>query len=203
MSSSSPGPDPLIARARAGDAAALGRLLEAYRNYLRLLARSLIGQVLRLRLDPSDLIQETFLEAYRDFPGFAGSGEHELVAWLRRILVRNLVDQVRYHRAPSRDDRLHESLEALLERSGREVHETLAGRFSSPSAQAARREHAVLLADALAGLPADYREVIMLRNFDHLAFEDVAARMDRSSGAVRMLWVRALERLAGAMEVAR
>src|SRR6185312_8430755 len=144
MSYSCLGPDSLIARARAGDVAALGRLLEVYRNYLRLLARSLIGQTLRLRLDPSDLIQETFLEAHRDFPRFAGSGEPELVAWLRRILVRNLADQVRYHRAPIRDARLQESLEARLERSGRDAHLALAGRFSTPSAQAAHREHAVL-----------------------------------------------------------
>src|SRR4051812_21925539 len=141
MPSLSPGPETLITRARAGDVAALGRLLDAYRNYLRLLARSLIGQALRLRLDPSDLIQETFLEAHRDFPRFAGSGEPELVAWLRRILVRNLADQVRYHRAPSRDDRLQESLDAMLDRSGRDAHLALAGAFSSPSAQAARREH--------------------------------------------------------------
>src|SRR5262245_39307199 len=84
MSQSSPGPEPLIARARAGDSEALGRLLESYRNYLRMLSRSLIGQTLRLRLDSSDLIQETFLEAHRDFPKFAGTGEPELAAWLRR-----------------------------------------------------------------------------------------------------------------------
>ena len=200
---SNPGPDTLIARARAGDASALGQLLEAYRNYLRLVARSLIGDALRLCLDPSDLIQETFLEAHRDFPRFAGSGEPELVVWLRRILVRNLADQARYHRAARRDDRQHESLEAMLERTGRDAHLALTAHSSSPSAQAARREHAVLLANALADLPADYREVIMLRNFDHLVFDEVAARMGRSAGAVRMLWVRALERLAGALEAAR
>jgi RNA polymerase sigma-70 factor (ECF subfamily) len=200
MSQSSPGPDPLIARARAGDAEALGRLLESYRNYLRMLSRSLIGQTLRLRLDSSDLIQETFLEAHRDFPKFAGSGEPELAAWLRRILVRNLADQVRYHRAPRRDERLERSLEAMLERSGREASAALGANLSSPSAQAARRENAVLLADALAALPANYREVILLRNFDHLPFEQVAVRMGRSTGAVRMLWVRALEHLSRSLE---
>src|SRR4051794_40708516 len=137
-----PGPVPelLIDQARGGDAAALGRLLEMYRNYLRLLARSLLGRALRLRVDPSDLVQETFLDAHRDFPRFAGGGEPELVAWLRRILVRNLADQVRHHRAPIRDERLQESLEGMLGRAGNEVHEAMAGRFSSPSAQASRRE---------------------------------------------------------------
>jgi RNA polymerase sigma-70 factor (ECF subfamily) len=190
------GPEPLIERARAGDDAALGHLLELYRNYLRLLARSLIGRALRLRLDPSDLVQETFLAAHRQFAGFAGRGEPELAAWLRRILVRNLADQVRRHRAGRRDDRLHRSLEAMLDHSGREVQAALACRLSSPSAQAARRESSVVVANALEALPADYREVILLRNFEHLPFGEVAARMGRSPGAVRMLWARALEQLA-------
>src|SRR3954447_9231240 len=148
MTDASPGPELLIQRARAGDAAALGRLLEMYRNYLRLLARSLLGRALRLRVDASDLVQDTFLDAHRDFERFVGGGEPELVAWLRRILVRNLADQVRYHRAPIRDERLQESLEAMLGRPGHEFGEALAGRFSSPSAQASRREQSVLLADA-------------------------------------------------------
>jgi RNA polymerase sigma-70 factor (ECF subfamily) len=195
-----PPPEILLAQARGGDAAALGRLLELYRNYLRLVARSLLGRVLRLRLDPSDLVQETFLDAHRDFAQFTGAGEPELIAWLRRTLVRNLADQARRHRAPGRDPRREESLEAMLERSGDDAHEVLAGRLPSPSAQASRRERAVLLADALAALPADYREVILLRNFEHLPFDQVAAHMERSPGAVRMLWARALERLAGALE---
>ncbi len=196
-------PEFLIEQAQGGDAAALGRLLELYRNYLRLVARSLIGRGLRLRLDPSDLVQETFLDAHRDFPRFAGCGEPELVAWLRRILVRNLADQARRHRAAVRDDPLQGSLEAMLERTGHQVHAAMAKQISSPSAQASRREQSVLLADALAGLPVDYRDVIMLRNFDHLPFDQVAARMDRSAGAVRMLWTRAIEQLARALEGAR
>jgi RNA polymerase sigma-70 factor (ECF subfamily) len=191
-----PAPEILLARARGGDAAALGHLLELYRNDLRLVARSLLGRVLRLRLDPSDLVQETFLDAHRDFAQFTGAGEPELLAWLRRILARNLADQARRHRAPGRDPRREESLEALIERPGDDAHELLAGRLPSPSpsAQASRRERAVLLADALADLPADYRDVILLRNFEHLPFDQVAARMGRSPGAVRMLWARALER---------
>ncbi len=108
----------LLERARAGDLDAFGELLAQYRNYARLLARTLIGTTLRLRLDPSDLVQETFLEAHRDFPRFEGATEREVVAWLRRILVRNLADQARRQKAGLRDYRRQESLEAVLERSG-------------------------------------------------------------------------------------
>ena len=189
------GPEELIGLARGGDASALGRLLDQYRDYLALVARSLIGAALRARLDPSDLLQETFLEAHRDFARFEGRGEPDLVAWLRRILVRNLADQARRHRSMGRDPRREESLEALLERSDRPLSWALASPAVSPSEQASRSEQDVLLADALARLPKDYREVILLRNKDHLPFEEVAARMGRSAGATRMLWVRALERL--------
>jgi RNA polymerase sigma-70 factor (ECF subfamily) len=60
-------PDQLMALARDGDQSALGKLLDLYRNYLRLVARSLIGAGLRVKLEPSDLVQETFLKAHRDF----------------------------------------------------------------------------------------------------------------------------------------
>lgn len=187
--------EPLLKQARAGDAAALGRLLEGYRNYLRLMARSLIGQALGPKLDPSDLVQETFLEAQRDFPRFLGDGEPELVAWLRRILVHNLANQVEHHRAGRRDHRRQLSLEAELDRSSAALHHMLAAPISSPSARAVRREEAVRLADALERLPADYREVFVLRNLEHLPFEHVAVRMGRSAGAVRKLWGRALVHL--------
>jgi RNA polymerase sigma-70 factor (ECF subfamily) len=194
------GPEDLIGQARGGDAPALGRLLDQYRDYLALVARSLIGPALRARLDPSDLLQETFLEAHRDFARFEGRGESDLLAWLRKILVRNLADQARRHRTMGRDLRREESLEALLEKSDRPLQGVLAAPASSPSEQASRREQDVLLADALARLPSNYRDVILLRNMDHLSFEEVARRMNRSPGAARMLWVRALERLNRELE---
>jgi RNA polymerase sigma-70 factor, ECF subfamily len=196
-------PDLLLPRARVGDDEARGRLLELYRNYLRLLARSLIGGALRIRLDPSDLVQEVFLKAHREFASFAGQGEPELVVWLRQILIRTLADQARHHRRQARDHRRQESLEAMLDRSGREVQQALATHASSPSAAAARREQAVLLADALTRLPDDYREVFILRTLEHVPLDQIADRMGRSTGAVRMLWTRAVERLSRLLEERR
>ncbi len=186
-------PEILLQRARAGDEAARGRLLELYRNYLRVLARTLIGQALRARLDASDLVQETFLKAHREFAQFLGGGERELVGWLRQTLVRTLANQARHHKARGRDMRRQESLEAALDRSSLAVQEALAApSASSPSLRAIRREEAVLLADALERLPADYREVFILRNLEHVPVEQVAARMGRSVNAVRKLWTRAM-----------
>jgi RNA polymerase sigma-70 factor (ECF subfamily) len=186
----------LLRQARAGEAAALARLLELYRNYLRILARTQLDANLRVQLEASDLVQETLLEAHRDFVQFAGSTERELMAWLRQILVRNLADQIKRLKTAGRNWHRQESLEVLLDRSSLELDRALANGISSPSAQASRREQAVLLADALARLPPEYREVIVLRNLEHRKFDDIAQRMGRSSGAARMLWARALEKLS-------
>jgi RNA polymerase sigma-70 factor, ECF subfamily len=189
-------PEILLGRARAGDEAALGPLLDLYRNYLRLLARALIGQALRVRLDASDLVQETFLKAHRDFGQFLGSTEPELTAWLRQILVRTLANQAKFHRRQGRNYKKAESLEAMLDRSSAAIHRALASPNASPSEHAVQREHAVLLADALEKLPADYREVFILRNLEHIPFDEIAVRMDRSPGAARVLWKRAMDRLS-------
>jgi RNA polymerase sigma-70 factor (ECF subfamily) len=193
-------PERLIVEARGGDLAALGHLLELYRNYLRLVARSLIGVTLRVKLEPSDLVQETFLKAHRDFSGFRGWSEGELVVWLRHILVRSLADQVKHHRRKGRDHQRHESLDLLLDRSDEAIRQAIASHAPSPSEQAARREQAVLLANAVSQLPLDYREVFILRTLEHVPFEEIAVKMGRSVGAVRMLWTRALERLNKMLE---
>jgi RNA polymerase sigma-70 factor (ECF subfamily) len=193
-------PDGLLEQARAGDGHALGQLLELYRNYLRLVGRSLIRRPLQVRLDASDLVQETFLRAQKEFPRFRGSSEPELIAWLRRILVNHLANQVKHHVGRGRDIHRQESLEGLLERSGLAVHQALAASVGSPSSHAARREQAVLLADALSRLPEDYRTVFVLRNVEDLPVQEIAARMGRSPKAVRHLWGRALLALRRALE---
>src|SRR5436190_18630343 len=88
----------LLAIARNGDPAALNGLFEACRNYVGLLARTQVESWLRAKVDPSDLVQQTLLEAYRDFGRFHGKTEAEWLAWLRRIVTHNALDFARqYH----------------------------------------------------------------------------------------------------------
>jgi RNA polymerase sigma-70 factor (ECF subfamily) len=189
-------PEQLINEARGGDAAKLGRLLEAYRRYLSLLARLQIGQHLQGKVDASDIVQETFLEAHRNFPGFRGSTEGELICWLRRILAGKLADLVRrYIGAQGRDVRLEREIDHALDRSSVLLGQGLVSPLASPSQQAAHREQAVLLADALQELPPDYREVLVLRHLEGLTFPDVAKRMGRSLDSVEKLWMRGLVKL--------
>jgi RNA polymerase sigma-70 factor (ECF subfamily) len=189
-------PERLLRLARSGNAPALGELFEIYRSYLVLLARLQSDPRLRGKLDPADVVQETFLEAHRDISRFRGTTEGELVAWLRRILVSNLANQVRRYRGTKgRDVGLERELARALDRSSLALERSLMAPQSSPSHQAMRREQGVLLARALDQLPADYREVIILRHLEELSFPEVAARMGKSQDSVKNIWARALARL--------
>jgi RNA polymerase sigma-70 factor (ECF subfamily) len=191
--------DELLGQAQAGSGESLGRLLQLYANYLKLLVLAQLENNLRARVSPSDVVQETFFEAHRDFLQFRGQTTAEFAAWLRRILVNNLSRVVEQHiLAEKRDVRREVSLERLataLEQSTARLEAVLPDPGSSPSAGAHRRELEIMLADQLAELPIDYRDVIVMRHIESLPFDEIGRRMDRSSGAVRMLWLRAVKML--------
>src|SRR5947209_13424447 len=147
-------PAELLHRARAGDGPALGRLLELYRAYLVVLACVQIGRRLQGKVDASDLVQEAFLGACRDFPHFRGATEKEFLGWLRQILASLLANLVRHYQgAQCRDVRLERRLAVELGRSSQALARGLVAPHSSPSQQAIRREQAVLLSEALRRLP--------------------------------------------------
>ena len=198
--SSTPDASDLIRRAHGGTTDALGQLLARYGNYLGLLARVQVGRRLQGKIDPADLVQETFLEAHRHFPGFRGQSEPEVAAWLRQIMAGVLSNLLRrYLGTQGRDIRLERELAGELDRSSQALDRGLADPGPTPSNLAVGRERAVLLADALGRLPDDYREAIVLRNLEELPFAEVAKRMNRSEDAVQKLWVRALARLRTAL----
>jgi RNA polymerase sigma-70 factor (ECF subfamily) len=193
----------LLALARADAGPALGKLLERYRGYLCLLARVQIGRRLQGKVDAVDLVQDTFLEAHRHWDRFRGTTQSELLAWLRRILAAQTADLMRrYLGSQCRDVRLECELAAELDRSSQDLDAGLLAKQESPSKQAAQREQGVLLADALALLPVDYREVLILRHLEGLTFPEVAQRMGRTLDSVKKLWTRALERLRSSMKEA-
>lgn len=192
-------PELLLSQALAGSQECFGRLLHVYRNYLKLLVISQLEKKLTRRVSPSDVVQETFLEANRDFHQFRGRSTAEFCGWLRRILVNNLHRVVEQHVLTAKRSVHREvSLEALansLEQSTARLEIFLSDHQTSPSGSMQQYEQQLLLANELALLPHDYREVIVLRHMEALSFEQVAERMNRSAGAVRMLWLRAIRRL--------
>jgi RNA polymerase sigma-70 factor (ECF subfamily) len=183
----------LLDRARGGDELAGGQLLSGFERYLTLLARVQVGRRVQGKVDPADLVQEVFLEAHRQIKNFRGTTEAELLAWLRRILAGQIALMLRrYLGTKGRDVTLERDLAGQLDESSQAMGNGLAAAGSSPSQHVAKREQAVLLADALDKLSDSYREVIVLRHLEGLTFPQVAARMGRSEDSVQKLWVRAL-----------
>lgn len=186
---------------REGRAQAGEELLRRHLSWLKLLARLEIDTRYRGKFDESDVAQQVMLEAVRDIPQFRGRTEAEFATWLRRILAHVLAHEFRRYRGTQKRDITQEvSLEQTLQHSSQRLGDVLAASVSSPSHQLLRNEQELLLADVLSRLPEDYREVILLRNLEGLSHDDVAERMGRGVGAVRMLWVRALAELRQEME---
>ncbi len=190
----------LIEGARQGDAECRERLFALCRSYLGFAARAQIETWLRRKVDASDLVQETMLEAYRDFERFDGHTEQEWLAWLRKILAHNAADFVRHYRGTAKRA-------AGREIPFRDPADSQSPGAPEPAAQQPTPSQEFLLFDtelqvsaALADLPPDYQEVIVLRNLERLPFNEVAERMNRTRPAVQMLWMRAIRKLQETME---
>jgi RNA polymerase sigma-70 factor (ECF subfamily) len=188
-------PEQLLALARTGRRDSLGALLELYRSHFQALAGVQLHGRLRARVSASDVVQETFLRASEHFDDFRGTTEQELVAWLRVILRRSLLHIVQ--RQVSARKRTIRKEVALPHRGHGGFASSLepVSPGSSPSNALARRELTDHVNERLARLPRPFREVLTLRNLEGLPFREVARRMNRTPGAVRILWLRALEKL--------
>jgi RNA polymerase sigma-70 factor (ECF subfamily) len=172
-----------------------------YQDWLRLLARNEIDSRFAGKFDPSDAVQQTLLEAWKGWDQFRGTEEPQRLAWLRQILAHQLAHLARHYGGTQKRDVAREvSIDQTLCQSAQRLDALLPAGGPSPSGIAAASEQRLQLAQVLEQLPADYRQVIMLRNLEDLPHEEVARRMGRSEGAVRMLWVRALAALKAALE---
>jgi RNA polymerase sigma-70 factor (ECF subfamily) len=190
----------LLDRARGGDAQAREELFSRCRSFVGIVARAEVESWMQAKVDASDLVQQTLLDAHRGWDRFRGTTEAEWMAWLRRILENNTADYVRrYHGTAKRRARREVPLlRQTPEGSTWGLDPSDPG--ESPSQVVLRKERQLEVADALSRLPEDYQEVIMLRNIQRLPFSEVAERMGRSRPAVQMLWMRALEKLQGLLQ---
>jgi RNA polymerase sigma-70 factor (ECF subfamily) len=185
----------LLEQARGGDREALGRLLEAQRTALHRQAERQLDGPIAVRVDASDIVQQTFLEAYRSFQQFAGPGARELVAWLQSILDHKVAGAIRDHaflqkRNVHRDRSLDDSHGGAAS-----LKQELDAGHSSPSQKAMRGEEAQLLTRALTALPDDQREAVRLRHLEGWALADIARHLGRSPAATAGLIKRGMQAL--------
>ncbi len=184
----------VLAAARGGSREALGLVLEACRRYLLRVAEGELSPDLKSKGGASDLVQETFLEAQRDFAQFDGSSADELRAWLRQVLLHNVGAFSRRYRNTSKRAVAREVCLAT-DASLFGAEPALAGSTVSPSGAAIQHEQALALRRAVDSLPEEYRRVVILRFEDGLSFEELGRITDRSADAARKVWARAMVRL--------
>jgi len=184
------------------DADPVAAQLTRYEPWLRLIATWEIDSRLGQKFSASDVVQQTMLEAWKDWDNFEGDHEAQRRVWLRRILAHQLAHFARHYAGTQKRDIAREQMiDASLAKSSMRLEVLIAADQSSPSQQAVYNEQSLRLARALQELPDDYRQVIQLRNVEDLSHEEVARRMNRTAGAVRMLWVRALAALKTQVEL--
>lgn len=186
--------DRLIRAARAGSPEALNELLSLYRAQIRYEAGIRLEGALKSKMDGSDAAQSVLLRATERFEQFRGEGEREFTAWLRKILANHLRDEHRRYRGESRsverEVRLHD-----LEWFDEQCDALLASGPDEAASEAERHELSLEIAAALERMPADSRDLLVLRGFDHLEWAEIARRIGTTPDAARMRWSRALHQL--------
>jgi RNA polymerase sigma-70 factor, ECF subfamily len=169
--------------------------IECFRSYLLLLAQMRLDRKLRGKLDASDVVQQTLLEAHQAMESFRGGDTAVQAAWLRQVLARNLANAVRDLTRAKRDVRKERSLQGDLDASASKLENWLAADQSSPSQKAERHEGALRLAEALAQLPETQREAVVLRHFQGLSLAEIAEQLECTTAAVTGLLHRGLKNL--------
>jgi RNA polymerase sigma-70 factor, ECF subfamily len=183
----------IVAETSAGEP----RPLEQYRDYLHLLARLRLDPRLRLKIDPSDIVQQTLLTAHQKLDQFRGKTDAELASWLRAILANHLAYAAR-KLGKKGGDRV-QSLEAALEQSSTQLEAYLASDQSSPSQGLIRSEQLAHLASSLAKLSEDQRTALELRHLGGLSVPEVCEIMGKSYSSVSGLLLRGSRALRNLM----
>jgi RNA polymerase sigma-70 factor (ECF subfamily) len=174
------------------------RGLEDFRSYLLLLARMQLDPGPKNRIEPSDIVQQTLLEAHAKADQFQGD-DSALAAWLRQALVNNLRDAWRDLRRDKRDIRREQTMANAVAESSARLEGMLVAHQSSPSQRAVRNEELLRLADALTQLPEAQREAIVLHHLQGCSLSETARSLGKTDAAVAGLLHRGLKRLREVM----
>ena len=181
--------------ARQGDDSARNQLFEACRSFVAVMARVQLHRRLQSKIDPSDLVQQSMLDAHRALSDFQGHTPQEWLAWLKQIVQHNALDADKHYRGAARRDLRKEREIGIADSAESHPAWSPVDPNPSPSHVAVIAERKLRLAAAIEDLPDDYRQVVILRNIERLSFDEIAERMDRTRGACQMLWMRAVDDL--------
>jgi RNA polymerase sigma-70 factor (ECF subfamily) len=165
------------------------------RDYLRVLARIGLDPRLRPKVDESDVVQQSLLEAHRDWDQFRGTTPAERFAWLRQILARNLANLLRDYTRAKRDVTRELAPDPAAEASSVRLERWLVADQTTPGTAAVREEEAVRVALALSGLPDGQRGAVVLRHWHGYSVAQIADALGTTPDAVTGLLYRGLKAL--------
>jgi RNA polymerase sigma-70 factor (ECF subfamily) len=187
----------LIRGASQGDAQSLQRLLVLYHPRLRARLLRQMDPSMKAKIEPEDILQQVYLEAYRAIGQFDYRGKDSFLRWLFTILDRKLIDEHRALHAERRDVRRELKPAANPGENGSylDLLQRLTADTGTPSRVIRHREALGALSACLANLPEHYREVIRMRFLQGLPVSDVARKLRRTSGSIHMICHRALSAL--------
>ena len=179
----------LIQQARNGDDMALGQIVSRVRNYLMVVADGSLNQRLQSKLSASDIVQQSMLEAQQSIDRFKGSSEAQIRAWLKKIVLCNLVDSTRQFIHAAR--RLVNS-EVSMQRLSVPPCQP---RGQTASWYVSRSETDEQLLREIKRLPDRQRHVIEARHRLGRSYQKIASDMKATEDAARKLWSRGVQRL--------
>jgi RNA polymerase sigma-70 factor (ECF subfamily) len=189
----------LLQRALAGDESALAALFDGYRDRLRRMIRLRLDRRLFGRVDPSDVLQEAYLDVRKRIAEYARDPEAmPFHLWLRLVVGQRLTDLHRAHLgAQMRDAGMEVSLHRgpFPQASSISLAAQLLGRMTGASKAAIRAEHKLIVQEALNGMDPIDREILALRHFEHLSNDETALVLGLSKSAASNRYIRALKRL--------
>jgi RNA polymerase sigma-70 factor (ECF subfamily) len=183
----------LLYQAQAGDRRAFEQLFARHRRYLRQVVALRLDPHIRPRVDPSDVVQEAQLEAFRRFPDFLRRRPMSFRLWLRKTACERLLMLQRFHRQAARRSVDRET--ALPDRSALQLVRQFLARGSTPSEHLGNAETARRVCDALAQLSETDREILLMRNLEALSNHEAAEALGIEPVAASQRYGRALLRL--------
>lgn len=173
---------------------------EEFRSYLRLLANMQVDRRVRSKVDPSDIVQQTLLQAHRARDQFRGSNDRQRGAWLRQILAHNLAHATRDLTREKRDVRREQSMQAAIDQSSQRMEQWIAGEESTPATKAIRNEQLLAVSNVIASLPEPQQEALAMHYLQGMTMPEIAEQLDRTRSSVAGLLRRALATLRETLE---
>lgn len=192
----------LVRRAKHGDDDALDRLFRRYYDRVRRIVKMRLGSKLKAKLEIEDILQDTFVTAVEAFDRFEMRDDASLINWLARLAEHKIIAAADYHSAKKRDSGREVRLHKRTYDDSSAISQELADSIDGPSTLVEQSELKGIIEDCISELSRDYRELVLLRDYAGMTWEQIAIETHRPTPeAARMMHSRAMLELAKSVQL--